>query len=212
MKFIDDNVTFEFPPLHEHHLSHNPFEQFSLWFQDARKHNTELANIFILSTVSENCKPSSRVLLLKHFSPEGFVFFTNYDSQKGKDIQQNPHVSMLFYWHHMGRQVRIEGVASKLENHLSDAYFQQRPLESKIAAIISRQSSPMETGIDLFAEFQEALSSYKTSDIQRPDYWGGYKVIPSRFEFWQGQPHRLHNRYLYILETNGNWKIIKLYP
>ena len=192
-------------------LEDNPISFFLKWFDDALKVNKDEANACVLSTVSVENKPSSRVVLLKSVNEKGFTFFTNYKSNKSLDIQNNPNVSLNFYWPELERQVRITGIAEQISPKDSDEYFKNRPRESQMGAWLSHQS----TSIGLYYDFMDTLnkleSTFKGKDIERPLHWGGYCVIPSKIEFWQGRPSRLHDRLLYELDENV-WNKKRLAP
>jgi len=192
-------------------LEDNPISFFLKWFDDALKVNKDEANACVLSTVSVENKPSSRVVLLKSVNEKGFTFFTNYKSNKSLDIQNNPNVSLNFYWPELERQVRITGIAEQISPKDSDEYFKNRPRESQMGAWLSHQS----TSIGLYYDFMDTLnkleSSFKGKDIERPLHWGGYCIIPSKIEFWQGRPSRLHDRLLYEFDENV-WNKKRLAP
>lgn len=192
-------------------LEDNPISFFLKWFDDALKVNKDEANACVLSTVSVENKPSSRVVLLKSVNEKGFTFFTNYKSNKSLDIQNNPNVSLNFYWPELERQVRITGIAEQISPKDSDEYFKNRPRESQMGAWLSHQS----TSIGLYYDFMDTLnkleSTFKGKDIERPLHWGGYCIIPSKIEFWQGRPSRLHDRLLYELDENV-WNKKRLAP
>jgi pyridoxamine 5'-phosphate oxidase len=192
-------------------LEDNPIFFFLKWFDDALKVNKDEANACVLSTVSVENKPSSRVVLLKSVNEKGFTFFTNYKSNKSLDIQNNPNVSLNFYWPELERQVRITGVAEQISPKDSDEYFKNRPRESQMGAWLSYQS----TSIGLYYNFMDTLnkleSTFKGKDVERPLHWGGYCIIPSKIEFWQGRPSRLHDRLLYELDENV-WNKKRLAP
>ena len=192
-------------------LEDNPISFFLKWFDDALKVNKDEANACVLSTVSVENKPSSRVVLLKSVNEKGFTFFTNYKSNKSLDIQNNPNVSLNFYWPELERQVRITGVAEQISPKDSDEYFKNRPRESQMGAWLSYQS----TSIGLYYNFMDTLnkleSTFKGKDVERPLHWGGYCIIPSKIEFWQGRPSRLHDRLLYEFDENV-WNKKRLAP
>jgi len=192
-------------------LEDNPISFFLKWFDDTLKVNKDEANACVLSTVSVENKPSSRVVLLKSVNEKGFTFFTNYKSDKSLDIQNNPNVSLNFYWPELERQVRITGVAEQISPKDSDEYFKNRPRESQMGAWLSHQS----TSIGLYYNFMDTLnkleSTFKGKDVERPLHWGGYCIIPSKIEFWQGRPSRLHDRLLYEFDENV-WNKKRLAP
>lgn len=195
--------------LDEKHLQENPFQQFSLWMEEVLQSGVDEPTAMVLSTVSHDNKPSSRVVLLKEVSDSGFVFFTNYESRKGIQLSANPHASLLFFWKELERQVRIEGKVFRIPTDNSDAYFLSRPLESRISAIISPQSKKIESRDALEKKRDELLK--ENHKLMRPEKWGGYILIPDYFEFWQGRENRLHDRIVY--EKNENtWKKFRLAP
>ena len=192
-------------------LEDNPISFFLKWFEDALKLNKDEANACVLSTVSVENKPSSRVVLLKSVNEKGFTFFTNYKSNKSLDIQNNPNVSLNFYWPELERQVRITGIAEQISPKDSEEYFKNRPRESQMGAWLSHQS----TSIGLYYDFMDTLnkleSTFKGKDIERPLHWGGYCIIHSKIEFWQGRPSRLHDRLIYEFDNNV-WNKKRLAP
>lgn len=192
-------------------LCSNPTEQFESWFSKALKSGVLEANALVLSTISESGTPNARVVLLKGIVSEGFKFFTNYNSDKGKELDLNPMASMTFFWPQLEQQVRISGLIEKLSAEDSDAYFNSRPQGSKISAIASNQSSKVNHRNELTQEVERLESLYKNAEIKRPDHWGGYLLKPSKVEFWQGRPSRLHDRFLYEL-IDGDWCISRLAP
>lgn len=188
----------------------NPFEQFKLWFDDAVNLPMMEPNAMVLSTVSTEGRPSSRVVLLKRYDENGFIFFTNYESRKGKELEQNPNASLLFYWDRLERQIRIEGVTEKITAEESDDYFQTRPYESRLGAWASKQSQVLPSRFTLIREVVKLLVKYPAK-VPLPPFWGGYRLKPDMFEFWQGRPSRLHDRIRYI-KDDGLWKVDRLYP
>ncbi|HBZ25424.1 MAG: pyridoxamine 5'-phosphate oxidase [Bacteroidetes bacterium RIFOXYA12_FULL_40_10] len=196
--------------LEREHLCDNPFEQFSRWFEEALEFEPHEANAMTLATVDSNSAPSARVVLLKSFSADGFIFFTNYSSKKGGDISVNNRVALLFYWPQTMRQVRVEGSAFKIDPSESDEYFNSRPALSKASSALSKQSSPLENRDEFDKRVNTLLGS--GAEISRPDNWGGYSVKPDHIEFWQGGVGRSHDRFIYSLEGSQEWSITRLYP
>lgn len=202
---------YEGNPLQKNSVAPNPFDQFSGWFDEAVKKVGIDPNAMTLSTVSDDDQPSSRTVLLKGFDENGFVFYTNYLSRKGHHIEKNPKVSLTFYWTELIRQVQIEGVAQKISESQSDAYFKTRPTASKLSAWASNQSNPLGSREELDQRFKEFEEKFDGGEIPRPPNWGGYLVIPHRMEFWQGRINRLHDRICYTLK-DGEWIIERLAP
>jgi len=192
-------------------VTSDPLKQFDIWFKNALDSDLIEPNAMILSTVSADMVPSARTVLLKGFDGEGFTFFTNYESQKGREIEANPNVSLLFLWLELERQVRVNGKAVRIPEAESYAYFKSRPADSRIGAWASRQSSTVPGRVYLEMKFAEYKKKFGDTEIPLPPFWGGYKVIPERIEFWQGRPNRLHDRILYSKNENG-WKIERLSP
>ncbi|MDC0249443.1 pyridoxamine 5'-phosphate oxidase [Flavobacteriales bacterium] len=192
-------------------LEECPIEYFLDWFSDALVINENEANACVLSTISKNNLPASRVVLLKEVNKDGFTFFTNYKSNKSKDIEVNPNVALNFYWPELERQVRLVGVAKRITTKESDNYFKSRPRESQLGACVSEQSKV----IDLDYSFVDSLNKLKLAskgkEVKRPLEWGGYCIVPSIVEFWQGRPSRLHDRLLYKLEGD-KWSKERLAP
>lgn len=193
---------------HEHLLA-DPVEQFQEWFRACIEHGMPEPNSMVLSTVSRDGKPSSRVVLLKEVNESGFVFFTNYNSRKSQDIDSHPAVSLLFFWEAMERQVRIEGTAYKIPEAESDEYFYSRPLLSQMGSVVSPQSKIIEDRSVL----EEALQQLKNANlaVKRPAHWGGFVVQPEYFEFWQGRESRLHDRFAYS-KSDQEWLVARLAP
>jgi pyridoxamine 5'-phosphate oxidase len=199
--------------LNEDSICKNPFDQFDKWLKEAFQIDEQYANAMVLSTVDINLMPDSRVVLLRNISYDGLTFFTNYNSKKGHDIRTNPTVSALFFWKELERQVRIQGKLEVLPARISDEYFETRPFESKIGACISHQSAPVKNRDAMDLLFKNAMENFKFKNVARPKHWGGYLLIPSKFEFWQGGEHRLHDRLQYELDWNKNvWLIQRLMP
>ncbi len=194
--------------LTENKISPNPYEQFGWWLEEATGNGILEPNAMALSTVGSNGRPSSRIVLLKAFDENGFVFYTNYNSRKGREISSNHFASLLFFWDTAERQVRIEGTIEKVEAHLSEKYFAERPYESRLSAIVSAQSEEIPSREYL----EDRLEDLKQAgEIKRPETWGGYILKADYFEFWQGRASRLHDRIVYQSE-NGAWKIKRLAP
>ncbi len=198
--------------LEEKEVDPNPIHQFEKWFKEAANANIPEPNAMMLSTISKDHKPTCRVVLLRNVDSRGFVFYTNYNSIKAKHIDQNPHVSLTFFWVDIERQVRIEGRANKLSIIESDEYFNERPRLNQIGAWASPQSEVIESREVLEKRLKEFEEKFKDKPIERPPFWGGYLVVPNKIEFWQGRPGRLHDRICYTLNEQNNWKIERLAP
>lgn len=196
----------------EKDIKKKPIDQFSLWFDQALHCNLLDPNAMILSTVDNNGYPSSRVVLLKGYEREGFTFFTNYTSRKGRDLEENPNASIVFYWAELERQVRIEGKVQKLSREISEEYFHSRPFESQIGAWASQQSTVLKSRDELEKVHEILASKFKGGKVPLPDFWGGFKLRPTRIEFWQGRPNRLHDRMLYRKVEEDDWIIERLAP
>lgn len=192
-------------------VSQNPFEMFDKWFTEAIKSGINEANAMALATSSLVGIPSVRTVLLKDFNREGFVFFTNYESKKGKDIFQNPKVSVLFFWKELERQVRISGSVKKTSRQESEEYFNLRPMDARIGAWASAQSKSISSRSQLEEKFRKMKEKFNSGPIPLPDFWGGYRIIPIEFEFWQGRINRLHDR-IYYKKKRGYWQISRLNP
>lgn len=212
MKLAELRRQYARETLSETEVRSNPIEQFALWFEAAQAAQLIEPNAMALATADAQGRPSARTVLLKDFSPEGFTFFTNYESQKGKDLEANPWAALLFTWLELERQVRIEGSVEKIAPHLSRAYFQSRPRESQLGAWASPQSRVVENREQLEARFGAVEREYSgVETLPLPPFWGGYLLRPHRVEFWQGRPNRLHDRVLYRL--NGeHWTVERLAP
>ena len=191
-------------------LPEHPLSLFDKWMDLALEKNEE-ANAFVLSTVSDKNIPSSRVLLLRDFDKNGFTFFTNYNSIKANDIENNNNVALNFYWSEFQRQVRIIGKAKKISDLDSDKYFSSRPRESQLGAWVSEQSAIIPLDTAFANKMQNMANKFKGKKVERPLNWGGYRVAPISIEFWQGRPSRLHDRVRYTLDK-GNWKLNRLSP
>lgn len=187
-------------------------EQFSAWWNDALNSNIDEVNAFTLATASKDGKPSARIVLLKGYNEKGFVFFTNYESNKGRTIAENPNACMVFFWKELERQVRIEGTIEKVSNKESDDYFFSRPVSSQVGAWASPQSKVISDRSLIEENVKKYEAQFDTTAITRPPHWGGYCLKPQLVEFWQGRPSRLHDRLQYTLIENGKWKIERLAP
>ena len=189
----------------------DPIRQFSTWFRQALEAGIPEANAMSVATVGDDGRPSSRILLIKDFDSDGFTWFTNYASRKGRELQAHPYAALLFHWVELERQVRIEGRVERLSEAQSDAYFQSRPLQSRLGALASAQSEPIADRLLLEQQFAEAEAEFG-DEPTRPAHWGGYRLVPDRVEFWQGRPSRLHDRILYTRQTDGAWRRERLQP
>lgn len=195
-------------------LAPDPYDQFTLWFQQACEAELLEPNALVLSTVSPEGHPYQRTVLLKYFDRDGFVFFTNYGSRKAQHIEENPQVSLLFPWYALERQLAITGTASKISAAESFKYFTSRPRGSQLGAWVSQQSQIISSRQLLEMQFEKMKQRFLNQDIPLPDFWGGYRVKPSSFEFWQGRPSRLHDRFLYTpaAEMESGWQVVRLSP
>ncbi|QEZ88805.1 pyridoxine 5'-phosphate oxidase / pyridoxamine 5'-phosphate oxidase [Aliarcobacter cibarius] len=193
-------------------LNKSPFKQFEIWFNDAMNENLLEPNAFTLATVGNEMMPSVRTVLLKYFSEKGFVFFTNYDSKKAKQIDQNPKVAALFTWLPLERQIKIEGSVEKISKAESLKYFLSRPKGSQLGAWVSRQSEVISSRALLEQKFEEMKNKFLNKEIPFPSFWGGYIIKPIRIEFWQGGEDRLHDRFLYEFKEDNSWEIKRLAP
>ncbi len=190
----------------------DPINLFTEWLNDAMQHEPYEPNAMTVATVDKQGFPSARILLLKDVGPEGFVFFTNYDSAKGQEIATNSRLALTFWWPATERQVRVQGIAEKTSVDVSSDYFQTRSKESKIGAHVSNQSQVIANREVLDKQFSQLQAVYtNTNEIPRPEHWGGYQIKPMKIEFWQGGPHRLHDRICYE-KVENNWKIYRLAP
>jgi pyridoxamine 5'-phosphate oxidase len=198
--------------LTEAKADHNPYFQFAKWWKQALKSELVEPNAMTLATASADGMPSARIVLLKEFSEKGFIFFTNYHSYKGKQLEENPKACLVFFWKEVERQVRLTGLVEKISPEESEKYFHSRPVESQLGANASPQSQVIESREWLDARYKKLAKKTGDKTIKRPLYWGGYRVKPVIFEFWQGRPGRLHDRLQYTLQENGSWKIERLAP
>ena len=198
--------------LRESQLPNDPLLLFAQWLQEAIDAEVDEPTAVLVATVSPEGHPSTRTVLLKDLHDGKFIFYTNYESRKGQQLAQNPHISLSFVWHQLERQVHIEGTATRVSTQESDDYFRKRPYKSRIGARISPQSQPIKSRMQLIRAFVKEAARWVGQEVERPAQWGGYAVTPHRIEFWQGRPNRLHDRFLYTLPADGNWKRERLAP
>ncbi len=199
-------------PLSRENLNPDPVAQFQTWFQEALKAEVPDANAMTLATVSAAGIPSGRIVLLKEIDSQGLTFYTNYASQKGRELAGNPWATGVFYWVDLSRQVRITGPTEKVSPAESEAYFKTRPRESQLAAWASRQSNPLESRSLLEQRYAGLAARFEGQEVPLPRDWGGYRLIPHAFEFWQGRPSRLHDRFLYERQRDESWNLQRLNP
>lgn len=197
--------------LSEQDIDQNPIHQFNLWFKQALDSKLYEPNVMTLATATPNGIPSARIVLLKGFDENGFTFYTNYESHKGRELAENPHAALVFFWAELERQVRVEGVVAKVDPEVSTAYFHSRPKGSQIGAMVSPQSKVIASRQELEQHINTLTDQYMDELVPRPAHWGGYVVKPTVIEFWQGRPSRLHDRIRYKL-MDGNWIIDRLAP
>jgi len=190
----------------------DPITQFAKWWKQALKAGIEEVNAMTLATASADGMPAARIVLLKDFDQRGFTFFTNYASFKGQQLLENPRACLVFFWKELERQVRITGLTEKLEPEASSEYFNSRPWESQVGALVSPQSQVISNRDWLDEEYAQKIKALKGQTIARPEHWGGYRVKPVMIEFWQGRPGRLHDRLQYSLLDSGAWKLERLAP
>jgi pyridoxamine 5'-phosphate oxidase len=219
----DIRKDYKLASLEEADVASNPIDQFTRWWNEAVASQIDEVNAMTLATVNAAGVPAARIVLLKGYNPEGFIFFTNYESDKGKNLAQNPNAALVFFWKELERQIRIEGTVQKVSTEESDRYFNSRPASSRIGAWASPQSAVIENRLVIEQNVERYSSIFANDSIERPDHWGGYIVKPTSIEFWQGRSSRLHDRIRYKLETSdyntatdtrteANWKIERLAP
>lgn len=209
----DYRKSYEKGMLSETTVPDNPMQLFQTWFYEVdQSEDTDEANAMTIATIGLDGFPKSRVVLLKRYTYEGFIFYTNYKSEKGKAILENNSVCLSFFWHAAERQIIIKGNAEKISANLSDGYFESRPKGSQLSAFISNQSEIVESRQVLEDKLKELETIYKDKEVPRPEHWGGFLVRPVEIEFWQGRANRLHDRIRYQLQEDYNWKIDRLAP
>jgi pyridoxamine 5'-phosphate oxidase len=197
--------------LNESDVAADPFDQFNAWFEQALAAEVNEPNAMSVATVDADGKPTSRIVLIKQFDRRGFTWYTNYDSQKGRQLAANPHAALLFFWSELERQIRIEGVVERTSAEESDKYFHSRPLKSRLAAIASAQSAPIANRAALEQNYDAIAAQYGEAP-PRPENWGGFRLVPQRIEFWQGRRSRFHDRIVYTLQADGSWTRQRLQP
>ena len=197
--------------LNENDVADDPFVQFNAWFEEALKAEINEPNAMSVATVDAEGRPSSRIVLIKQYDPRGFTWYTNYESQKGRQLKANPHAALLFFWSELERQIRIEGKVERTSPQESDQYFHSRPLKSRLAAIASVQSAPIASRIALEQNFDQ-VAAHSGEQPPRPDHWGGFRLVPERIEFWQGRRSRFHDRIVYTRQSDGSWTRQRLQP
>jgi pyridoxamine 5'-phosphate oxidase len=194
-------------------IPEDPINLFNRWFHEVEDFGgVDEVNAMTVATIGMDGFPKSRVVLLKKYTFEGFIFYTNYDSEKGKAISNNPNICLSFFWHTMERQIIIKGIAEKTTTNISDGYFESRPDGSKLGAIVSSQSEVIPSRTVLEDKLKQLEKDFQGKEITRPDFWGGFLVKPIEVEFWQGRPNRLHDRIRYQLQVDFSWKIQRLAP
>jgi pyridoxamine 5'-phosphate oxidase len=211
MNLAELRINYQKGELLESSVDKNPFEQFKKWFSEAKASQVPEPNAMHVSTIGENGMPNGRIVLLKNVG-DGFSFYTNYQSSKGESLNKHPQACITFFWAELERQVRIEGITQKVDSATAEIYFKNRPRASQIGAWVSEQSSRIESRDILELAFKELEAKYEGQEIPKPPHWGGFELIPSYFEFWQGRTSRLHDRLIYDLTEGGIWKIGRLAP
>jgi pyridoxamine 5'-phosphate oxidase len=199
-------------PLRRADLDADPIEQFGHWLADAEAAGVPLPNAMALATADADGRPSVRHVLLRGLDERGFVFNTNRSSHKGRDLEANPHAGLVFLWKRLDRQVCVQGDVGRTDDDEDDAYFATRPREAQLGAWASRQSSVLEDRVELEARLSETTLRFAGEEVPRPPFWGGYRLVPRSVEFWQGRRHRLHDRFRYVRDDGGGWRIERLSP
>ena len=198
--------------LNEQDLDANPFKQFEKWFQEAIDAKIDLPDAMTLATATSEGIPSARIVLLRGQDERGYVFYTDYQSQKGLELAENPNAALVFYWRELDRQVRITGQVNKVSRENSNNYFQSRPVGSRLAALASKQSEVIPDRKGLEKRFKQLAERYQDDEIPLPSEWGGYRLSPNMIEFWSGRPSRLHDRLRYTIQPDNNWRIERISP
>jgi pyridoxamine 5'-phosphate oxidase len=211
-KLKDMREEYSLAELSETSVTTDPIKQFGIWFDEAQAANVLERNAMTLATATSDGRPSARIVLLKGYSAEGFTFYTNYLSRKGREIGKNPLGALTFFWPAMERQIRIEGVLEKTSKEDSESYFHSRPHDSQVGAVASPQSQEINSRDFLEKKWAELAANYDGKEVTKPSFWGGYILKPRLIEFWQGRPSRLHDRIVYKKTDNKNWKIVRLAP
>lgn len=190
----------------------DPFALFKAWYDEAREAEPNDSNAMALATATPDGLPSVRMVLLKGYSPDGFVFYTNGHSRKGQEIAANPHVALLFHWKSLRRQIRIEGRLEPVSTEEADAYFHSRARDSQLGAVASDQSASLDSRETFLARYEEVRARFGDGEIERPAHWGGFRVVPAAIEFWHDRPYRLHERRRFVRNAEGGWASTLLYP
>lgn len=211
-KFENLRQDYTASSLSENNTKADPIKQFEVWFNEAQEANAPEPNAMTLSTATPDGRPSARIVLLKGLHPDGFVFYTNYLSRKGKELAKNPNAALTFFWQSQERQVRIEGVIEKISKEQSEKYFHSRPKASQIGAVASPQSQEIPDREAFEKKWDELSAEYTDKEVPKPSFWGGYILKPRLIEFWQGRRSRLHDRILYKKVDNKSWKKVRLAP
>ena len=198
--------------LSEDDLAEGPFEQFEQWFQQAVDAKIDLPDAMTLATATRDGLPSARIVLLRGFDERGLVFYTDYQSQKGQELAENPNAALVIYWRELDRQIRITGTVSTVSLEASEEYFRSRPISSQLAALASKQGEVISNRQELECRYKQLMETYRQREIPLPPYWGGFRLLPGWFEFWQGRPNRLHDRLRYTHRPGESWKIERLLP
>ena len=198
--------------LSEDDLAEGPFEQFEQWFQQAVDAKIDLPDAMTLATATRDGLPSARIVLLRGFDERGLVFYTDYQSQKGQELAENPNAALVIYWRELDRQIRITGTVSTVSREASEEYFRSRPIGSQLAALASKQGEVISNRQELECRYKQLMETYRQREIPLPPCWGGFRLMPGWFEFWQGRPNRLHDRLRYTHRPGESWKIERLSP